>query len=456
MSKSKKLDTEKSLHKQYIDQGWMKVGEGWKQVEEPDSEKRNKRDHSKIVEQARKKAEYHNLKKAELESQRPAFLQDKESNVDTIYNKMIENGKKSSRHFIPKVRTYELVSTEIPERKPIPEISLEDFEELVTNEDFIDNYYIEFRRLLEYKACDYDRMKNIRFKSLLVSMYNKPKSWIRKRLFYIINGEFGLKSIIGRDHIKNIIIRKIYAFSNNYSSCVRSFNNIIITGNPGSGKTFLAAIISKIFSKAGFILTDNIKIATRTDLVGKYVGQTGPMTRDLLNNTLEGVLFIDEAYQLARPSKSSNVDYGHESITELVNFIDKNMGKSIIIAAGYKKEMEEYFLPANDGIDRRFSIRINLNMYSPEELSDIAINSLSKMINYDVGCNEANFIYSLIVKYSNENANNFKNGAGDMLNLSSYVAEQINLGYYYQWKPNDIKNNSIIIVKGFDEFFRRE
>ena len=289
-------------------------------------------------------------------------------------------------------------------------------------------------------------VKNIHKKRTSINLEN-----IRNNLIQAINDkENGLNSIIGRTNIKNKIISQLYSFSKCYKTFLNTFNNIAIYGDSGSGKTRIAKVISFVYSMAGILATDKIKIVTRPDLVGQYVGQTAPRTRSLLFNTIEGILFIDEAYQLATQSSR---DFGKESITEIVNFIDKYIGMNIIIVAGYSNLMKK-FMNSNEGLPRRFPHIYILESYSDVELTNILLLTLKEKLSSTIILNNnlCNFIYSLISKILIESIDIFKNQAGDMLNLSSSILKTIYSLYDINWINDDYDNNTKIIIEGFNDF----
>ena len=268
--------------------------------------------------------------------------------------------------------------------------------------------------------------------------------------------EYGLSSISGRLDIKNGIAAQIYSFSKGYKTFLGNFNNIVITGSSGSGKTFIARILGFVFSKIGILAKNMVKIVSRSDLVGQYIGHTAPRTKSVLMETLEGILFIDEAYQLTEPvdARRGSRDFGGESITEIVNFLDKYIGLSIVIVAGYENLMTRDFLTFNEGMPRRFPYRYSLNAYTNFELTDILINTLRKILpdNIKIDNSTSNFIFTLVAKTRKEIPGVFENQAGDMLNLAASINKAVCGSFKVVWLNGKIKNNIPIILEGFDDF----
>lgn len=144
--------------------------------------------------------------------------------------------------------------------------------------------------------------------------------------------------------------------------------HMIFTGNPGTGKTTIARIVSKYLKAIGVLSGGQLVEVSRADLVGRYVGHTAPLVNQVIKSALGGVLFIDEAYSLYRGGEDS---FGLEAIDTLVKGIEDNRDDLIVILAGYSKEMEE-FLESNSGLKSRFPNIIDFPDYTGKELLEIA------------------------------------------------------------------------------------
>ena len=283
--------------------------------------------------------------------------------------------------------------------------------------------------------------------SLDMKITNKK---IQKDLIDAIeDNESGLKSIIGRDPIKNLIASLIYGFSKNYKFFTKNFNNIALLGKSGVGKTQIAKVISFVLSKSHILIRGDINISTRSDLVGGYMGQTALLTKSKLTRSLEGILFIDEAYQLASRNNGVNhKDYGFESITEIVNFTSEYIGMIIVIVAGYTEPMNNEFFTMNEGLSRRFRHRIELNDYDATDLTNILIRDIEEQTDVKIEQEIGNLLYTLIHK----NIDRFPKQGGDMLNLSSVISKYMFTSFNLNWENDKDK----IILLSFQKFFEEQ
>ncbi|QIS10499.1 AAA family ATPase [Nocardia arthritidis] len=143
--------------------------------------------------------------------------------------------------------------------------------------------------------------------------------------------------------------------------------HMLFLGPPGTGKTTVARLMGRIFVALGLLVKGHVVSVTRADLVAGYVGQTAEKTRAKAMEALDGVLFVDEAYDLA--GRGAN-DFGSEAITELVALMENYRGRLSVIAAGYPREMM-LFERANSGLASRFTHRLEFANYTVPELRSI-------------------------------------------------------------------------------------
>lgn len=167
-------------------------------------------------------------------------------------------------------------------------------------------------------------------------------------------------------YIQFLQLRKEKGFSEKDGIDVHS----VFIGNPGTGKTTVAKMMGRLYKKMGLLTKGHVHEVDRTDLVGEYIGQTAPKVKDAIEMARGGVLFIDEAYSLARSTEDSK-DFGREVIEILVKELSNGPGDLAIIVAGYPKEMKT-FLDSNPGLRSRFKLTFEFPDYLPQELSQIA------------------------------------------------------------------------------------
>ena len=195
-----------------------------------------------------------------------------------------------------------------------------------------------------------------------------------EKLYKLIPSCRELKNIIGMEKVKEDVFKQISYFLHGLNN-KNEINHVVITGEPGVGKTTLAKIIGKIYLAMGFLNNNNFVEARRSDLIGEYLGQTAVKTQKVIDSAEGGVLFIDEVYSLGNNEKRDM--YTKECIDTINLNLTEKGDKFLCIIAGYKEEVQSCFFGYNKGLERRFPILFELESYSITELKDIFIKFMN-------------------------------------------------------------------------------
>ena len=186
-----------------------------------------------------------------------------------------------------------------------------------------------------------------------------------KKLKKLYNELKELSKIIGMNNIKRDIVKLILYEIQDLDNTEEMGQHICIMGGPGVGKTEVSKILAKILLKIKGWDPEKFFIATKNDLVGRYVGQTPGKVQAFIDKCKNGCMFIDEVYSLS--STDDHDGFDKELIDTLVHNLSENKN-FICIIAGYKKDTEKRFFEKNPGLKRRFAYTFNIDKYIPEEL----------------------------------------------------------------------------------------
>ncbi|MEA3417907.1 MAG: AAA family ATPase [Campylobacterota bacterium] len=198
--------------------------------------------------------------------------------------------------------------------------------------------------------------------------------------------------------------------------------HLVFSGNPGTGKTTVARILSKIYKNLGVISKGDLIEVDRSGLVAGFVGQTAIKVSEVIDSAKGGVLFIDEAYSLTPGGSQS--DFGSEAIEVLLKAMEDQRGDLVVIVAGYTKEMEA-FLNSNPGLKSRFNKFIHFEDYTPEELLDIFI-LMSKKHGYRLEDDAKRELKKLILLIYENKKENFANARIIRNMIESVIQHQAN------------------------------
>ncbi len=239
------------------------------------------------------------------------------------------------------------------------EVSLLDY--IVATYPKTDMTYSEYRDSI-YEKILFNKTKENITKDTIPS-YEKDKSI--DEIFYELNELVGLKNV--KEMLNELV--NLMRFKEKVGTDVKLKDtnlHMIFLGNPGTGKTTVARMVSEILYNLKYIKQNKFMEVSVKDLVGEYVGQTAPKTMKVIEKALGGVLFIDEAYTLAsKPGRNNS--FNEECVATLIQAMENYRDNLVVILAGYTKEMND-FLNSNSGIASRIGYIMEFNDYTVDEL----------------------------------------------------------------------------------------
>lgn len=224
-------------------------------------------------------------------------------------------------------------------------------------------------------SCDYFTYCNDLIK--YISFYKDvPKVEARGSLEEIFSD---LNELVGLDKVKKVLyeLADVIRFQEKTLDVltIKNFNlHMVFLGNPGTGKTTIARMVANILYQLKYIKENKVVEVSCRDLVAEFVGQTAPKTMRVIEKSLNGVLFIDEAYTLF---DDGNHSYNAEAIATLIQAMENYRDKLVVIFAGYTKEMKK-FLDSNSGIASRIGYTLEFDDYTTEELVEIFLGMMKK------------------------------------------------------------------------------
>jgi DNA polymerase III delta prime subunit len=262
-----------------------------------------------------------------------------------------------------------------------------------------------------------------------------------KKLFRLIPCLEKINEVVGMTDVKETLYKMICYFVHGLNS-KQELNHIVITGQPGVGKTTLAFILGQIYKNLGFLKNDKFMTAKRSELIGEYCGHTAVKTQKIMDEAEGGVLFIDEIYSLGNPEKKDV--FTKECIDTINQNLTEKGDKLLVIIAGYQEDVEKCFFNYNKGLERRFTIRFDIKAYNYKDLFLI----LKKFVKND-GFELSNDIDDSFIKKYYEY---YKFMGGDMVTLLKYAKENYSLRLMKKTlKINNKFNKRLLLIEDFEK-----
>lgn len=221
----------------------------------------------------------------------------------------------------------------------------------------------------------------------------------------------------------------------------------VFTGNPGTGKTTIVNMLGKVYKSMGLLSKGHVVEVDRADLIGEYIGQTAPKVKKQIDNARGGILFVDEAYALARKGDTDGKDYGREVIEILLKEMSDGPGDISIMVAGYPDEMS-HFLNSNPGMKSRFGQYFHFEDYLPDELMKIAQLTASKK-NVTLSETATKLLEKKLVELYRDRDRNFGN-ARLVTSIISESKQNMAVRFMNDPKVNDLTKEELSTIDGVD------
>jgi len=225
-----------------------------------------------------------------------------------------------------------------------------------------------------------------------------------------------LDRYIGMDEVKKAVKEIAFTVHNNMQRAERGLGeqekqsiHIVLTGNPGTGKTTIARKLGEILESIGYLDSGHVVEVDRSKMVSPYQGETPKVVDRLCDKAMGGILFVDEAYTLAPLSNGGERDQqGAQALEQLMKRMEDDRGKFVVVAAGYRTEMENLFR-INVGFRSRFSYFLNIDDYNPDQLFQI-MESFAKEKKYRFAPDAQALTLKMITELYNSRGKDFANG----------------------------------------------
>jgi len=239
-----------------------------------------------------------------------------------------------------------------------------------------------------------------------------------------------LDTYIGMDEVKKAVREIAFTVHNNIQRAQRGLGeqekmgiHIVLTGNPGTGKTTIARKLGEILESIGYLDSGHVVEVDRAKMVSPYQGETPKVVDRLCDKAMGGILFVDEAYTLAPLSQSGDKDQqGTQALEQLMKRMEDDRGKFVVIAAGYRQEMDNLFR-INPGVRSRFSYFLNIEDYNPDQLFQI-MAVFAKEKKYVFAPDAEELTLKMITELYNSRDKDFANGRTMRQLFDKIVAKQ--------------------------------
>jgi len=278
------------------------------------------------------------------------------------------------------------------------------------------------------------------------NLTSPPKKQDFEEVMAELDGMIGLNGIKTKvreysDYLRFVALRKDKGFDEKEKVSLHA----VFKGNPGTGKTTVARLLGKIYKELGLLKKGHVHEVDRGDLVAEFIGQTAPKTKEAIKKAKDGILFIDEAYALAR-KEDDNKDFGKEAIEVLLKELSDSKDIAII-CAGYPDEMET-FLDSNPGLRSRFTMHYDFADYIPQELSEISeYSAKEKDVTFSDKAQTALYKY-LVSKYRDRDK--FFGNARMVHSLVDEAKMNLGLRVMKTEKPEDLTRKQLSTIEPED------
>lgn len=287
--------------------------------------------------------------------------------------------KKLEMHDITSHTAYEELVDKLTETFTIPEdvnIRLEQYVQIaypasaLRNKEFVNDLY---EKIL-FNHFNHDVQADTVLTLNDIPYITPPRS--EEEVFAEINQLTGLQTVKSELKAINDLVKFNLKMGSANSNAVNM--HMVFTGNPGTGKTTVARLTAEILHSIGFIQENKLVVCSAKDLIGEYLGTTAPRTAKKCEEAYNGVLFIDEAYQLNPYNSDMGDPFKEECIAELIQQMENNRNRLVVIFAGYTQEMTDFLDRANTGLRSRIGKVIEFPDYTVDELLDIFVKIVKK------------------------------------------------------------------------------